>query len=195
VRGDYKHGAVKDPTAKISHSHEKKVKKIVKEFMDKAVKKKEDRRRQKAAQKAENNGLTPSETKGDTPATPQDTGFVEWTEDMLNAASPAGSSSDLKRKREEEGRLMSPKRTRTGEEVAPTPPPPPPASSAFEETAITPMDDAFAMAFPDVAESRGKGVHLDGYGSPMQMATPDTNGSGVRSVNGGGPSVKDVFLS
>jgi hypothetical protein len=163
-----------------------KIKKHVREFMDKAVKKKEERRRQKAAQKAENkDNLTPSETKGDTPATPQ--GDVEWTDDMLNAASPAGSSLELKRKREEEGGYTSPKRTRTDEEIAPTPPPPPPVSNAYEETATTPMDDSFAMTFPEVMESRGKaGVHLDGYGSPMQLATPSTNGSsGTRPVNGG----------
>jgi hypothetical protein len=183
VRGDYKARRVQDPTAKISHNHEKTVKKYVKEFMDKAVKKKEERQRLKAERKAENKDISPG--------TPQDAGLdgdVEWTDDMLNAASPTDSTSYLKRKREEEGAYTSPKRSRTGEEVAPTPPPPPPVSSAFEETATTPMDDAFAMSFPDVSESRGKAVHLDGYGSPMQLATPSTstNGSGGRTVNGGG---------
>jgi hypothetical protein len=182
VRGDYKARRVQDPTAKISHNHEKTVKKYVKEFMDKAVKKKEERQRLKAERKAKN--------KDASPGTPQDVGLdgdgdVEWTDDMLNAASPTDSTSYLKRKREEEGAYTSPKRSRTGEEVAPTPPPPPPASSAFEETATTPLDDAFAMSFPDVAESRTQGVQLDRYGSPMQLATPSTstNSSGV---NGGG---------
>jgi hypothetical protein len=178
VRGDYKSKIVTDPR-QVNPSHVKKIKKYVKDFMEKAVQKKEDRRKAKAAQKAQNNDCL-------SPATPADANDaeVEWTDDMLNAASPSESNPDLKRKREEEGSSTSPKRSRTGEEIAPTPPPPPPVSNAVEETAGSPMDDASAMSFPEVVEARGK--QLDGYGSPMQMATPSTNGSGERTGSGGG---------
>ncbi|KAF1835209.1 histone-lysine N-methyltransferase [Decorospora gaudefroyi] len=189
VRGDYKSGRVKDPTAKISHNHEKTIKKYVKEFMDKAIKKKEERQKPKTTQSGGK-----SDSRDQTPSTPQDArkdGEVEWTDDMLDIkddASSADSTSDLKRKREGETGSGSPKRTRTASEPVPPPPPPPPppASTDLEEASLTPMDEV-AMSFPEVAETvTNKSVtQLDGYGSPMQLATPPTNGSGIRSaVNG-----------
>jgi len=196
VRGDYKSGRVKDPTAKISSNHEKTVKKYVSEFMDKAVKKKEERQKLKASQ-----GGGKSDTKEGTPGTPQDApkgGEDGWTDSMAataDDASPTDSTSDLKRKRAEEGRSGSPKRTRTGSEVpqpAPPPPPPPPASTENGESSLTPMDDASTISFPEVGDRGNTGgktaFQLDGYGSPMQLATPPTNGSGdhrQRPLNGG----------
>ena len=196
VRGDYKSGRVKDPTAKISSNHEKTVKKYVSEFMDKAVKKKEERQKLKASQ-----GGGKSDTKEGTPDTPQDApkgGEDGWTDGMAataDDASPTDSTSDLKRKRAEEGRSGSPKRTRTGSEVpqpAPPPPPPPPASTENGESSLTPMDDASTISFPEVGDRGNTGgktaFQLDGYGSPMQLATPPTNGSGdhrQRPLNGG----------
>ena len=49
MRGDYKSGRVKDPTAKISSKHEKTIKTFVKDYMDKAVKKKLEREQAKAS--------------------------------------------------------------------------------------------------------------------------------------------------
>jgi histone-lysine N-methyltransferase SETD2 len=174
VRGDYKSGRVKDPTAKISSNHENTIKKFVKDFMDKAVRKKEDRQKLKAAQ----SGIK-SDLPYESPSTPQGpTGDAD-------EASPTDSTSDLKRKRDEEALAGSPKRTRTSSEnqqSGPPPPPPPPATTEVEETTLTPMDDASTMSFSDAADRGALGnkasFQLDGYGSPMQLATPPTNGSG-----------------
>jgi histone-lysine N-methyltransferase SETD2 len=187
VRGDYKSGRVKDPTARISSNHEKTVKEEVKRFMDKAVKKKQERQKLKAAQ-----GGVKSDLTNESPGTPQ------GPAGDANDASPADSTSDLKRKREEEGLSDSPKRTRTSSEnqqSAPPPPPPPPATTDLEETSLTPMDDASTMSSFDFVERGNTGakatLQLDGYGSPMQLATPPTNGSGdqrtQKSVNGSRP--------
>lgn len=181
VRGDYKSGRVKDPTAKISSNHEKTIKKYVKEYMDKAVKKKEEREKQKSTP----NGAQSSSKDENSPGTPNPAPKdedVEWTNDMLDA-SPVDSTSDHKRKREEDAALASPKRTRTHSEdvrSAP-PPPPPPATSEREEQILLESADAELL-------SRGKAGRLDGNASPMQLATPPTNGSGSgsRPVNGDG---------
>jgi hypothetical protein len=181
VRGDYKSGRVKDPTAKISSNHENTIRKMVKDFMDKAVKKKEERLRLKAAQ-----GGTKSDLTNESPSTPQ------ALNGDANDASPADSVSDLKRKRDEEAQSGSPKRTRTSTEIqesAPPPPPPPPATTDVEET-LTPMDEA-SISFSEATERStlaGKpSLQLDGYGSPMQLATPPTNVSNEqrsRPING-----------
>jgi len=183
VRGDYKSGRVKDPTAKLSSKHEKTVKNYVKEFMDKAVKKKEERDRQKAARIAEGKAESPA-------AAPEvrDIQEVEWDDDMMDIkadlsasrdGSPADSSSELKRKREGEEDSGSPKKSRMGtDELQSAPPPPPPP----------PTDDA-ELDSPAVAEGEainGKSaVQQNGHGSPMQLATPSTNGSGQADRRGG----------
>lgn len=165
MRGDYKSGRVKDPTAKISSNHEKTVRKYVKEFMEKAVKKKDERQKIKTPQ--------------------NDT--IRGTSDSLAAtvdeASLSDSASELKRKREEEGRFGSPKRTRTSSETPqPAPPPPPPPLESIEdaESSLTPMDETPTTSFPGAADSLPNGVkttlQLGDYGSPMQLATPPTNG-------------------
>jgi len=128
VRGDYKSGRVKDPTAKLSSKHEKTVKKYVKEFMDKAVKKKEERDRQKAARSADGKADPVPES----PTIP-DIEEVEWDDDMMdlqndNEESPA-ESSELKRKREGDEDPSSPKKTRTATDELPPPPPPPPMAA------------------------------------------------------------------
>jgi histone-lysine N-methyltransferase SETD2 len=173
VRGDYKSGRVKDPTARISSNHEKTVRDEVKRFMDKAVKKKQERQKMKAAQSGVKSDLT-----SESPSTPS------GPAGDADEASPSDSTSDLKRKRDGEAQSGSPKRTRTtseSQQSAPPPPPPPPATTDVEETSLTPMDDTSAMSFPDSAERVSTGskmaFQLDGYGSPMQLATPPTNGS------------------
>ncbi|RII24839.1 hypothetical protein CUC08_Gglean011852 [Alternaria sp. MG1] len=173
VRGDYKSGRVKDPTARISSNHEKTVRDEVKRFMDKAVKKKQERQKMKAAQSGVKSDLT-----SESPSTPS------GPAGDADEASPSDSTSDLKRKRDGEAQSGSPKRTRTtseNQQSAPPPPPPPPATTDVEETSLTPMDDMSAMSFPDSTERVSTGskmaFQLDGYGSPMQLATPTTNGS------------------
>ncbi len=192
VRGDYKSGRVKDPTAKLSSKHEKTVKHYVKEFLDKAVRKKEEREKHKAY-----TGVT-SGSKGDTPATPQGEMKAEtpqWDEEMLNGkdtvlasqeASPS-AASELKRKREEAESFGSPKKSRRGSDdlqSIPPPPPPPPAEDMpvdSEEYDITPMDDASTMSFPptdEVSTSATKpALRANGHPDIKQSATPLINGS------------------
>jgi hypothetical protein len=186
VRGDYKAGRVKDPTAKLSSRHEKTVKNYVKEFLDKAVKKKEERDNQKAARKPEGKIVSPSVVQEK-----DDIEEVEWDDDMMDiqkdlAASHDDSSTDslseLKRKRETDEEPSSPKKSRMGtDELAPAPPPPPPPPT----DGVSDMDGEYAS--PTTESENGnlnetvineKAVPQEnGYPSPMQLATPSTNGS------------------
>lgn len=176
VRGDYKSGRVKDPTAKLSSRHEKTVKNYVKEFMDKAVKKKEERDKQKASRQGDG--------KADSPATMEKgDNEVDWDDDMMDIqkdlaashdVSPTGSTSELKRKREGNEDPTSPKKTRTEADdselqVVPPPPPPPPTDAPLD------ADDSSTLENPN-GLSKGP-IFENGYPSPMQLATPSTNGS------------------
>ena len=183
VRGDYKSGRVKDPAAKISSKHEKTVKNYVKDFMDKAVKKKEEREKARAAR-----GDVAQDDSGATPSTPQ----VEMDDVLEPTAeiSPNDSSSELKRKREDEAD-GSPRniRSRTDELPAPPPPPPPPADDIpmdMDESNLTPMDEGSMGSFTEGTPSNGKlPLRASGQPSPIQLATPPTNGSGESKPNGG----------
>lgn len=180
VRGDYKSGRVKDPAAKISSKHEKTVKTYVKDFMDKAVKKKEEREKARAAR-----GEAAHDDKGATPDTPQ----VDIDDTPGPAISPNDSSSELKRKRgDEEDNSPRNIRSRTGEPPAPPPPPPPPAGDMpmdIEEFDLTPMDDGSMVSFTEGTPSSGKlPLRAGDQPSPMQLATPPTNGSGEGKSNG-----------
>lgn len=183
VRGDYKSGRVKDPAAKISLKHEKTVKTYVKDFMDKAVKKKEEREKARAA-----HGETAHDDKDATPDTPH----VDIEDTPGVAASPNDDSFELKRKREDEGD-GSPRniRSRTDEPPAPPPPPPPPPPPAgdlhmdVDEADLTPMDEGLMGSFTGGTPANRKlPLRVDGPPSPMQLATPPTNGSGEGRSNG-----------
>jgi len=181
VRGDYKSGRVKDPTTKISSSHEKTIKKYVKEFMDKAVHKKDEREKQKGGKiKVESN--SPSTPLGEPKA-----GDLA----MEKTASPAGSATELKRKREADDGISSPKKTRTehgeAESAPPSPPPPPPPPPPPVEE--MPADMLFAGHTPMDDDASTPSTHdtdqgtvfqrdmTNGNASPMQLVTPSTNGS------------------
>ena len=183
VRGDYKSGRVRDPAAKIGSKHEKTVKTYVKDFLDKAVKKKEEREKARAAR-----GDAAQDDNGATPSTPQidmDDAVEPTTE-----ISPNDSSSELKRKREDEAD-GSPRniRSRTDEPPAPPPPPPPPVDDMpldMDESNLTPMDDASTGSFTEGTPSNGQlPLRASGQPSPMQLATPPTNGPGESKSNGG----------
>lgn len=179
VRGDYKSGRVQDPAAKISSKHEKTVKNYVKDFMDKAVRKKEEREKAKAAR-----GEAAQDDKGATPDTPQ----VDMDDTLGVAASPTDDSSELKRKREDEAD-ESPRniRSRTDEPPAPPPPPPPPAGDLpmdIDEADLTPMDDGSMGPFTEGTPANGKlPLRVGDQPSPMQLATPPTNGSAEGKSN------------
>jgi hypothetical protein len=149
----------------------------VKEFMDKAVKKKEGREKQKAS----HDGLK-AESKGEASTTPPEIDEVEWADDMMDIAastdaSPADSSTDLKRKRNGDEDTASPKRSRIGTDElsqAPPPPPPPPVEDMIdmdEEFGFTPTDETLSNNGVDKVALRA-----NGHESPLQLATPSTNG-------------------
>lgn len=202
MRGDYKSGRVKDPTAKLSSRHEKTVKNYVKEFMDKAVKKKEERDKQKVARNAD--GLDTSAAGVEEKSGIEE---VEWDDDMMDIqddmaashdASPADSSSELKRKREGHEEPGSPKKSRTGtDELQPAPPPPPPPPPAED---LINVDEEYDSPIPEVGFGNnndgiavnGKRVLQENDHSPMQLATPSTNGSnqpGRSTEQGNGDSL------
>lgn len=184
VRGDYKSGRVRDPAAKLSSKHEKTVKNYVKDFMDKAVIKKEEREKARAAR-----GDVAQHDKGTTPDTPQIE--VDGTPDVATDfnISPNDSSSELKRKREDETD-ESPRniRSRTDERPAPPPPPPPPADDMpidVDESDLTPMDDGSMSSFMEGTPTNGKvALRASGQPSPMQLATPPINGFGESRTDG-----------
>jgi histone-lysine N-methyltransferase SETD2 len=184
VRGDYKSGRVKDPAAKLSSKHEKTVKTYVKDFLDKAVKKKEEREKSRAAR-----GDGAQDDKDATPNTPQ-IDLDDAVEATVDAnVSPNDSSSELKRKREDEAD-DSPRniRSRTDDPPAPPPPPPPPVEDMpmeVDESDLTPMDDGSMGSFTEGTAFNSKVVlQVSGQPSPMQLATPPTNGSGESRSNG-----------
>ncbi|KAK3375102.1 hypothetical protein B0H63DRAFT_267257 [Podospora didyma] len=135
VASDYKNNRVDDPT-KISSKQEKKVKKYVKDFFDRALVKYRDHE-----QKKRENGV--AQTSVGTPKEPKldDNESIAKTpvkddaalSDMEDNSSPS-SSSDRKRKREDDlesagetpSETPSLKRIKDDECDVPTPPPPPP---------------------------------------------------------------------
>lgn len=185
VRGDYKSGRVKDPAAKLSSKHEKTVKTYVKDFMDKAVRKKDEREKARAAR-----GDAVQDDKVATPDTPQINEDDDFEATARMDVSPNDSSLELKRKREDEAD-DSPRniRSRTDEPPAPPPPPPPPTDDMpieVEEFDLTPMDDGSNSSFTECTPSNGNTtLRASGQPSPMQLATPPTNGSGESRSNGG----------
>ena len=183
VRGDYKSGRVKDPAAKISSKHEKTVKKYVKDFLDKAVQKKEEREKGKAAR-----GDGVLDNAAATPGTPQ----IEMNTTPGPAAdeiSPNDSSLELKRKREDEtGHSPRNMRSKTDDPPAPPPPPPPPVGEMpmdVEDADLTPIGDGSMGSFTEGTPSNGKLLlSASEQPSPMQLATPPTNGAGEDKSNG-----------
>ncbi|CAI6333867.1 unnamed protein product [Periconia digitata] len=190
VRGDFKSGRVKDPNAPLDSKHEKTVKGIVKDFMDKAVKKKIEREKGKATRaeiKAENG----ADKKGVSGLRSDMEGVKEGEDELMmqmsedgdgksdNVSPTESSSGDLKRKREEGEDIGSPKKSRTGAFEGPPPPPPPPprTESMTPEGVASDGGMTSGMAANGLAKQR-EGQSADaGY-----LATPPTNGSASEDV-------------
>jgi hypothetical protein len=150
--------------------------------MDKAVKKKEERDKHKAARKAEGKPESPSITQemGDTEEVEGDDDTMDIDKDFAAShdASPTDSSSELKRKREIEEDPSSPKKSRTGSDELQAAPPPPPPPPPMEDT----LDADAEYQSPTTEINSGSGTNVsapqeNGHLSPMQLATPSTNGS------------------
>lgn len=189
VRGDYKHGKVRDPTAKLESKHERTVKKYVKDFMDKAVLKKAARDKDKTVKKTQDKVEGKTLTGTDTPETPRANMEKEDSDDEMVGLSDDGdskshevspaelSAADLKRKREEDGDVGSPKKTRVEmSQIVPPPPPPPPVEDMPADADIadiTPVDDSVLVN--ELVTDR---VKQEYFPSPMQLATPPTTTNG-----------------
>lgn len=159
VASDFKNGRVEDPT-KISEKQEKKVKKYVREFFERAVEKKKAIDKRKAENKARLEAKTKAEGSvgdekaekevedGDSPeledAEPEVEGDIEEPDMVSAPGSPnlgADDGSDLKRKRDQNDEsspgyeVESPNKRLKEEDsldasAAPSPPPPPPPPPA-----------------------------------------------------------------
>lgn len=157
VSSDYKNRRVDDPTA-ISEKQEKKVKKYVKDYLDRAVEKYQELEKRKVGHTSRRD----SDAKGPSAAldvdavasveTPVTAGARAADEDaaMSDVEEATRSSPERKRKRDEEDNTpdasLTPEDTpslkRLKEEQAteePTPPPPPPPPGAEMEVEMTPV--------------------------------------------------------
>ena len=190
VRGDFKTGRVKDPSAPIGSKHEKVVRTFVKDFMDKAVKKKNDRDKGKAARAGGSAMEDTTVTKNETDSLDTPRGVDEMLSDTERSKSHDVSPDEsyLKRKREGDDHAGSPKRGRT--ETAPTPPPPPPPPPADEmpgldSTTLTPQDEEssslLSIGGMDVNTVVTNGKPRFPLDDIVQLATPPTNGSSEHS--------------
>ena len=189
MRGDFKSGRVKDPSAPIGSKHEKAVRIFVKDFMDKALKKKMEREKGKAARagsSAKDDAVTRT-TETDTPETPRaaDEMMTRSDTEKSKSCEISPAESYLKRKREGDDTPGSPKKSRT--ETAPTPPPPPPPPPpaddrpGLDDTTLTPQDEE-SSSFLSLGDKDGIAVAINGkprlqQDDILQLATPPTNGS------------------
>lgn len=228
---------MKDPT-KITSDQEKKIKKHVKEFFEKAAAKKKEYDRKKAERKAKEAAAkgasaTPMDIKVNSDNAKvkaeedekADVSDIELEEEKIEPDSPSEpspSSSELKRKREGSANDVSPadddatqSKKLKAETPPPPPPPPPPAedipdavddsgftndadvSGSFTDEALEAVNGAsdYKLEAGDTrdrdwipAASMAKQQHLDspalnGHPSPMQLATPPTNGSDEQERN------------
>lgn len=161
VSSDYKHGRVDDPTA-ISEKQEKKVKKYVKDFFDKAVIKHREHEKRKTERGVHNGSDQTGEhsTAGAVASveTPE-AGTADDDVIMSDVDDAPGSSPAHKRKRDNESDLLDAsltpeeppsvkrlKEEETIEEPSPPPPPPPPPETAMvEDPNMTPSQaEAFS---------------------------------------------------
>lgn len=182
MRGDFKSGRVKDPSAPINSKHEKVIKTFVKDYMEKAVKKKIEREKGRASRP----GSKTTETKSpETPlATDEMLGLSDTEQQKSQDTSPTDASAlELKRKREGDDSPGSPKKSRTEMPPAPPPPPPPPPIedvADLDGSTLTPIDDEAHSSISSSAKDANAAV-TDGHPrfNPMdavQLATPPTNG-------------------
>lgn len=178
VASDFKNNRVEDPT-KITPKQEKKVKKYVKDFFDKAVAKKAAHDKAKAEKKAksteasqskDDDGVTTTPTGSPMKIEPDDEIEVSGDEEeseLVEASLPATpalatpNEENLKRKREDLGELYDSmpddtpfKRVKDEEDMEPSPPPPPPPPPAEEMQIAMEMDEDADLAAQEEALMR-----------------------------------------
>jgi len=200
VEKDYKHNRVTNPT-KMDKKYAHGAKKAVADFMNKAVKKhrehekkKRDRDAQKKAAAEKVNGSL-AKVGSTTPPTKdvvEDDEDIQVSDDEMPDAEE--DQAAIKRKREsatpatpidfEEG--IS-KKQKMDTPPPPPRPPPPPAQDDTIDGSATPTDEV-PIQEPSPADTNGSAhkdfaedVKINGHRSPMQLATPSTNGSGAHA--------------
>lgn len=159
VASDYKHNRVDDPTY-ISEKTEKKVKKYVKDFLDKAVIKHREHERHKAEREAQPGpAKDESSNAAKAVASVETPGPINGDDDVIMSdVEDFATSSPVKRKREGDVDMMETSLTpeeipsikrlkeKTPEEPSPPPPPPPPPDAAMvDDLNLTPSQvEAFS---------------------------------------------------
>lgn len=193
VESDYKHKRVSDP-AKMDRKYSHAAKKYTAEFLNKAVKRNvEKRKKEREGQKmavATKNGAI-STAAGSTTPPSADLKFEEDEEEVQVSDDEMPDAEEeqnvAKRKRDSETPATpaeSDAGTKKLKVEAPPPPPPPPAQVATnDDGSATPTDEAPQQepSPTDTNESEHKDfakmTMVNGHRSPMQLATPLTNGS------------------
>lgn len=161
VSSDYKHNRVDDPTA-ISDKQEKKVRKYVKDFFDKAVIKHRDHEKRKTAREVHNGASRAGESSTAGPVASVETPEGTAADDDVTMSDVEGIAADSpahKRKRDDDADLLDAsltpeeppsvkrlKEEEMTEEPSPPPPPPPPLDVAMvEDLNMTPsQEEAFS---------------------------------------------------
>lgn len=174
VASDYKHNRVDDPTM-ISDKQEKKVKKYVKDFLDKAVLKHHEHEKRRVDNQVRHGSDKAGEPSAAEAMTSVETPGVTGPDDdivMSDVEDAPASSPERKRKREEDSDMLdasltpdetqSLKRVKeedTTEEPSPPPPPPPPPEAGMVDVMLTPSqaeeyshDQVEAQRIADEAE-------------------------------------------
>lgn len=161
VASDYKHNRVNDPTS-ISDKTEKKVKKYVKDFLDKAVMKHREHEKQKAEREAmPGSAKIGSASASKAIASVETPGLPDGDDDIvMSDVEDIATSSPVKRKRQEDVDMLeasltpdeipSMKRLKeeTPEESSPPPPPPPPPDAAMVDDlnmTASQVEEAFSL--------------------------------------------------
>jgi histone-lysine N-methyltransferase SETD2 len=164
VKSDYKNNRVSDPTAELNEKQVNKIKKYVRDFLDRAVQKYDEHQKRRAAKEGQKGAGDRQEAEPSTGSKPDSTSQVpvgsplgngdvtmadEGDDMSLSEAGQDGSpsGSDLKRKRDGEPtapEAVTPsdgpdaKRLKedTEEATPPPPPPPPPMDSPLDDAII-----------------------------------------------------------
>lgn len=199
VNTDFKNKRVHGDPSKISDKHAKSVKKYVHETFEKAIKKKAEHDRKKAEKKAkgEESHTPPGSPKGagDADLKDDDEPVLSDDEDAGAAEATPGSSSTLKRMREEDllneaadDSVLKKLRTNDGDPPAPPPPPPPPVEPEpeFMETDPSPSesqhnlsnrDDLESDATPGAQQNEGDDQGLSNRGASSRPGSAQKNHS------------------
>lgn len=199
VNTDFKNKRVHGDPSKISDKHAKSVKKYVHETFEKAIKKKAEHDRKKAEKKVkgEESHTPPGSPKGigDADLKDDDEPVLSDDEDAGAAEATPGSSSTLKRMREEDllneaadDSVLKKLRTNDGDPPAPPPPPPPPVEPEpeFMETDPSPSesqhnlsnrDDLESDATPGAQQNEGADQGLSNRGASSRPGSAQKNHS------------------